>query len=70
MERSILKVDGMSCQHCAMTVKKVLEALPGVSSAAVDLNAKTVTVDHDNALVTLEKIKSVIEDSGYDVIES
>jgi copper chaperone len=67
MEKTIIKVDGMSCEHCVKAIKTAVEALPGVSDAAVDLNAKTVTVEHDPALPQ-DKIKTEIEDQGYDVI--
>ncbi len=39
-----LTVEGMMCAHCAATVKNALEAVPGVGSAAVDLDAGTATV--------------------------
>jgi len=58
----------MSCEHCAKAVTKALENLPGVAAAAVDLKAKTVTIEHDTALAAVEKIKSEIENQGYDVI--
>lgn len=43
MEKKIL-VEGMMCNHCKMTVEKALSAVPGVTAAAVDLEAKTATV--------------------------
>jgi len=68
MEKTILYVDGMSCEHCVKAVKNAVGALPGVSGVTVDLKAKTVTVEHDPATATLEKIKIEIEDQGYDVV--
>lgn len=67
MEKSVLNVDGMSCQHCVKAITQAVGALSGVSSVAVDLDAKTVTVEHD-ATLSLDKIKSEIEDQGYDII--
>ena len=43
MEKKIL-IEGMMCNHCKMAVEKVLSAVEGVSSAVVDLEAKTATV--------------------------
>ena len=43
MEKTI-QVNGMMCNHCKMTVEKALSAVPGVTAAAVDLEAKTATV--------------------------
>jgi copper chaperone len=69
MEKSIIKVNGMSCQHCAMSVTNALKNQPGVSSAAVDLAAKTVTVDYSPEAVSIEKIKEAIKDLGYEIID-
>ncbi len=67
MEQSILKVDGMSCEHCVKAITNAVGALPNVSQVSVDLKTKTVTVQH-GAELSLEKIKSEIEDQGYDII--
>ena len=68
MANTVIKVDGMSCEHCVKAITKAVGALPGVANVAVDLKAKTVAVDHDPAKSTLDQIKSEIEDQGYDVI--
>ncbi|WP_312941422.1 copper ion binding protein [Oscillibacter sp.] len=67
MTKTVLNVDGMSCEHCVKAVTNAVSALPGVSNVAVDLKAKTVTVEHAPEL-SLEKIKNEIEEQGYDVI--
>ncbi|MDR3314573.1 MAG: copper ion binding protein [Oscillospiraceae bacterium] len=68
MQTSIIKVDGMACEHCVNAITKAVGALPGVGSIAVDLAAKTVTVEHDPAAAPLEKITGEIEEQGYDVV--
>ncbi|HWR22858.1 MAG TPA: copper ion binding protein [Feifaniaceae bacterium] len=68
MEKAVIKVDGMSCEHCVKTITKAVGALPGIAAVAVDLNAKTVTVDHDPGKTALEQIRLEIEDQGYDVV--
>ena len=68
MQSLVLKVDGMSCEHCVKAVKNAVGALPGIGSVSVDLKAKTVTVEHDPAQAPVEAIKAEIEDQGYDVI--
>lgn len=67
MEKTVLNVDGMSCEHCVRAIKNAAGAVPGVSGVSVDLAAKTVTVEYDPAEADLEKIKAEIEDQGYDV---
>lgn len=68
MEKSIIRVDGMSCEHCVNAVTKAVNALPGISSVNVDLKAGTVTVEHDPAQSPLDKIKFEIEEQGYDIV--
>ncbi|MEA5083481.1 MAG: copper chaperone CopZ [Lachnospiraceae bacterium] len=68
MENSVLKVDGMSCEHCVKAITKAVGALDGVDNVKVDLNQKTVTVIHDEAKASLNKIKLEIEYQGYDII--
>ncbi len=68
MEKAVIKVNGMSCEHCVKAITKAVEVLPGVSGVAVDLKAGTVTVEHDAAQSPLNIITQEIEDQGYDVI--
>lgn len=62
-----LNVEGMSCSHCENAVNKALTKISGVSEVEVNLKNKTVTVTHDET-VSVDKIKTEIEDQGYDVI--
>lgn len=64
---TVLKVTGMSCNHCVNRVKKAAAGLPGVTQVDVDLTAGTATVQHDPELATVEALKAAIEDQGYDV---
>lgn len=68
MKESIIKVEGMSCEHCVKAIKNTLEPLAGIISVAVDLSAKTVTVGYDPAKISTDVINLAIEDQGYDVI--
>lgn len=67
MANIVISVEGMSCNHCKMSVEKALKTLNGVQDAAVDLGAKTVTVDYDQAVVDGEALKRTITDAGYEV---
>lgn len=68
MEQTILKVDGMSCDHCVKAITKAVGALPGVEHVSVDLNGKTVTVTYDPAQSPLDTIRAEIDDQGYEVV--
>jgi copper chaperone len=64
---SILKVKGMSCQHCVMSVTKALSQLEGIKNVQVDLQKEEVRFDNTKALA-LNRIEKAIEEAGYEVI--
>ena len=62
-----LKVEGMMCPHCEARVKKALEALPGVESAAADHTAGTAVVTL-SAPVEDEALRAAVEAQDYKVL--
>ena len=62
----ILKIEGMMCPHCEARVKKSLEGVDGVVSAAVSYKEGTATVTCNG--VDYAALKKVVEDAGYDVV--
>ena len=62
-----LKVEGMMCPHCEARVKKALEAVPGVESAAADHTAGTAVVTL-SAPVEDEALRSAVEAQDYKVL--
>ncbi len=67
MKKSTFNVEGMSCSHCVNAITKAVTTLEGVFGVNVDLDGKKVTVDFDEAKVSLDRIKAAIEEEGYDV---
>lgn len=67
MEKRVLQVEGMSCDHCKMSVEKAVKSLGG--EALVNLAEKTVTVSYDSDKISLETIITEIEEQGYDVVK-
>jgi len=67
METKILKVGGMSCEHCVMAVTKAVGSIPGVESVNVSLEAGTAEVGYDPARVSLDEIKAAIAEEDYEV---
>ncbi|MFZ7646197.1 copper chaperone CopZ [Bacillus cereus] len=63
-----LNVQGMTCNHCKMSVTNALTELEGVQNVEAHLQEGTVNVEYDDTKVDVEKMKEVIEDQGYDVI--
>lgn len=67
MEKTVLKVTGMTCGHCEKAVKTALLNVEGVESVDVSLQEGTVAVAYDTAKLNNDKLKETIEDQGYDV---
>jgi copper chaperone len=62
-----LSVPAIHCDNCKSSIEGALNGLDGVSSAAVDVEAKTVTVSFDDSSLGMDLIKEAIEDQGFDV---
>ena len=65
---TVLTVPDMTCRHCKTTVEDALISINGVELVRVDLDAKTVTVDHSDGLDEAALRKAVVE-AGYAVTE-
>ena len=63
---STMKVKGMSCQHCVMSVTKALSQLDGVKNVQVDLAKGEVRFDNTKSIGS-DSIKKAITDAGYEV---
>ena len=64
---SVLKVKGMSCQHCVTSVTKALNQLDGIKNVQVDLAKGEVRFDNTKSLAS-DRIQKAITDAGYEVI--
>lgn len=67
--RTILRVEGMDCADCAVTVEKRVAALPGVRRAAVNFAAGSLEAEHAPEL-NREEIKRAVAAAGYSVPEN
>ena len=66
MEKT-LKIEGMSCPHCAARVEKSLNRLDGIH-ATVNLETKTASLTMEIA-VDDAILKNAVEDAGFIVID-
>lgn len=64
---TIIKINGMSCGHCSMAVKKALGQIEGVEKVEVSLEDKTATIISTTSLDT-NVLKEIIDDEGYEFI--
>jgi len=67
MEEVQLKVLGMACGGCKAAVETALRSLEGVSSADVDLAAKTARVSYDPSKLARKDLLEAIQKAGYKV---
>lgn len=58
----------MACVVCAANVENTLRKLRGVSSATVTLSTRTVLVDYDPEVITLDDMKREVSNAGYDLV--
>ena len=63
---TILKIEGMSCDHCVQAVKKSLESVGGVISADVNLSGKFAKVSHGEE-VSLGSLQAAITEAGFEL---
>ena len=61
-----MKISGMMCAHCEARVKKTLEAMPQVDTAAVSHKSGTAVLSM-NADVSDADLKKAVEALGYKV---
>ena len=50
----IIKIEGMSCNHCTASVQNALSETAGVNAAEVSLENKCARVVFDESVVSLE----------------
>jgi copper ion binding protein len=65
MNNAAISIDGMSCQHCVMRVRKALEALSGITSMNVEVGKASVSFDETK--VTQKEIEAAITKAGYKI---
>lgn len=55
----------MHCVSCAMNIDGELEDTPGVLEATTNYARQETLVKYDDALVSPEKLRAVIQKTGY-----
>ena len=66
MQTTQIKVDGMTCGGCVASVKRALQQIDGVANVDVSLDQAQARVEYDPARVDESKLRSAIEDAGFD----
>ena len=58
----------MTCASCASSVESILNATPGILTAAVNFATQTVVVEYIPTIITPEDLKAEVVDGGYDLL--
>ena len=66
LERTVVRVEGMDCASCAVTVERRVGQIPGVHRATVNFAAGRLDAEHE-AAVAVERIEKAVRDAGYGV---
>jgi copper chaperone CopZ len=65
--KTILNIEGMSCEHCVKHVTEALKGVAGVTSAKVSLKKKNAEVKHDDS-VGPDAHKAAVHEAGYSIL--
>lgn len=60
-----IAISGMRCDHCVATVRDALEAVTGVWSAQVELEAGRAEVGYDDPQASADALIHAVEHVGY-----
>jgi len=63
--RAELNSSSIQCQVCAGTVKDSLASIDGISSVNVDHKKKTIEIELDNSIISIDEIKSHLAELGF-----
>lgn len=63
--KAVIKIDGMSCQHCVMAVKKEIQKL---DIKNLEVKIGEASVEFDESIIDVQNIEKAIEDAGYIVV--
>ena len=67
MSATIVKATGLTCNHCAMSVREEIEEIENVTGVEVDVvkdGESTVTINHSGDL-DATAVSAAIEEAGF-----
>ncbi|WP_048061531.1 heavy-metal-associated domain-containing protein [Hyperthermus butylicus] len=62
-----LRVLGMHCANCVVTIEKALRKVKGVGKVSVNFATGEAIVEYDPSTTTLKDIVKIVREVGYDV---
>jgi P-type Cu+ transporter len=61
----LIKIDGLHCHKCELSIQKALTSFPGVHEVEVDFNSGQASVLYDQKTVNIKQLMDAINDAGY-----
>ncbi|MGV8983906.1 heavy metal translocating P-type ATPase [Clostridium sp.] len=68
MVNKSLKIEGMTCASCAKAVERATKKLQGVNESNVNIATEKLSINFDEAVVSVEDIQTAVEKAGYKAI--
>lgn len=65
VEKTVLSVSGMKCQHCADKIKSLLTKTGGVKSASVSFADSRAEVEYSSDQVTIEQLVQIVNSTEF-----
>ena len=59
----------MTCEVCANKIKKSVSQVEGAELISFDISAGEIEITFDETLTSLEEVKTLINESGYPIID-
>ena len=69
MLKETVAISGMTCAACASRIERSVGKLEGIASAAVNLATEKLSIEYDENVQSLDKIKEIIVKIGYGIVE-
>jgi len=67
VQKTQLKIGGMMCSFCSLTIEKGLMRTRGVKKVNVSLAHEEALIEHDPEVIEADKIKKILRGLGYTV---
>ena len=66
METLTLSISGMTCGHCVASVRRALEAVPGVAVENVRIGSAELHLSDTETAATTSAALAAVQEAGYD----
>ena len=61
----LIRIEGMHCHKCEMSIKKTLQKKPGVHEVEVDFASGQASVLYDPKLINIPQLVEAVKETGY-----